>query len=72
VASSTVAQGGGAMAPRSVRLPVCDGEPPSPRLWRWCSGIRRRGVVLDEDEASAQKDLVVISLFSGRLCKSLG
>jgi hypothetical protein len=72
VASLTVAQGGGAMALRSVRLPVRDGEPPSPRSWRWCGGFRRRGIVLDEVEASAQKDLVVFSLFSGRLCKSLG
>ena len=72
VAMSSVVQGGGALAPRSVRLPVRDGEPPNPRSWRCCGRFRRRGVLLGGDEVRARRDLVVISLFSGLFCKSLG
>ena len=54
------------------RLPVRDGGPPSPSYRRWCGGFRRRSVLLDQDDATAQKDLIVISLFSGLFCKILG
>ena len=66
MAASTSVKSGGASAPRSVRLLARDGEPPSPRPWRFRGRIRRRGVLLGEDEATVQKDLVVISLFSGQ------
>ena len=54
------------------RLPVRDGGPPSPSVRRWCGGLRRRSVVLDEDGVSAQKDLAVILMFSGLFCKKTG
>ena len=66
MAALTIVKGGGASAPRSVRLPARDREPPSSRPWRCCGRFRRRGVLLGEDEATVQKDLVVISLFSGQ------
>ena len=54
------------------RLPVRDGGPPNPSVRRWCGGLRRRSVVLDEDGVSAQKDLAVILMFSGLFCKKTG
>ena len=42
------------------RLPSRAGGPPSPRLWRSCGGFRRRNVQLEDDDARAQEDLVVI------------
>jgi len=42
------------------RLPSRAGGPPSPRLWRCCGGFRRRSGLLGDDDARAQKDLVVI------------
>ena len=54
------------------RLPVRDGGAPSPSYWRWCGGFRRRDVVHDEDDASAQKDLIVIFMFSGLFCMIRG
>jgi hypothetical protein len=65
LASSSGAQGGGASAPRSVRLPCCLGSPSSPsRAWRSCSGFRRRVVVRVEDDARVREDLVVIFFVS--------
>ena len=66
MAALTIVKGGGASAPRSVRLPARDGEPPSPRQWRYRGRFRRRGVLLVEDEATVQRDLDVIFLFSGQ------
>jgi hypothetical protein len=65
LASSSGAQGGGASAPRSVRLPSCLGSPSSPsRAWRSCSGFRRRVVVRVEDDARVQEDLSIIFFVS--------
>jgi hypothetical protein len=54
------------------RLPIRDGGPPSPSFWRWCGGFRRHSVGRDEDDATVQKDLIVILMFSGLFCKKLG
>ena len=55
------------------RLPGRMGAPPSPsEEWRSGGGFRRRSVLCDEDDAGAQKDLVVIFFFSGLFCKNLG
>jgi hypothetical protein len=40
------------------RLPVRDGGPPSPSVWRWCGRLRRRSVARDEDDARAQEGLM--------------
>jgi hypothetical protein len=65
LASSSGAQGGGASAPRSVRLPSFLGSPSSPsRAWRSCSGFHRRVVVRVEDDARVQEDLSVIFFVS--------
>ena len=54
------------------RLSVRDGGPPSPSFRRWCGGFRRRSVGLDEDEAAAQEDFLVIFMFPGFFCKFRG
>ena len=54
------------------RLPDRVGEPPSPRRWRWCGGLRRRSVLRVEDNAGAQRVFVVIFMFSGLFCKKPG
>ena len=48
------------------RLPCRQGEPPSPRSWRSCGGLRRRSVQLEDDDADvrAQEGFFVISLVS--------
>ena len=46
------------------RLPCRGGEPPSPRSWRSCGGLRRRSVQLEDDDARAQEGFFVISLVS--------
>ena len=48
------------------RLPCRQGEPPSPRLWRSCGGLRRRSVQLEDDDADvrAQEGLFVFSFVS--------
>jgi hypothetical protein len=65
LASSSGAQGGGASAPRGVRLPSCLGSPSSPsRAWRSSSGFRRRVVVRAEDDARVREGLSVIFFVS--------
>jgi hypothetical protein len=65
LASSSGAQGGGASAPRSVRLPSCLGSPSSPsKAWWSCSGFRWHVVVRVEDDARVQEDLSVIFFVS--------
>jgi hypothetical protein len=82
VLEGEVAEGQGGVAVRCAwwrcfgteerRLPVRDGGPPSPSFRRWCGGLRRRSVVHDEGEVTAQKDLFVNLMFSGLFCMKLG